>query len=131
MKVLADANVIVSAIYFRGRCEEAMLSISRDHHLVHSEKLQSEVAEVLGRAKFRRHPRFDRRADFLTDVFGMSRPTVVVTSLRECRDPNDDHVLALALAVTATGKAPDSRTKRAAHRVMRSPPRRRVIDASG
>ena len=62
-----------------------------------SEALREEWETVMARAKFdKQSPLYVRMRDLRT-VIAFTEHVNVVIEIRECRDPKDDHLLALAL----------------------------------
>ena len=99
MKVVLDANVLVAALATRGACAELFARVLAVHECALDDNLEGEVVRVL-RDKFKVPP--DRLADVIA-LFGGTAVRVVAMPLDEpaCRDPDDDRVLALALALPA------------------------------
>ena len=105
MRAVVDTNVLIAGLLWHGP-PHALLGQARGGALamVSSPTLQAELAEVIGRPKF----------DAVLVASGTSREQLLaeVGQLVEvieppplpqpiCRDPDDDHVLALALAARA------------------------------
>lgn len=95
MRVVFDTNVIVAGVVAEGLCREIVESHLPDHTPVLSHRLWEELAEVL-RAKLGLEPDdlpvlglYQRLATWVEPV--ATEPPV-------CRDPDDDWVLATALA---------------------------------
>lgn len=105
LRAVADTNIVVSGLLFRGT-ERALLDAARAGHLAlyTSAALLAEIADVLPRAKFAQRvqaagvsvDRIMRRyARLATPVVSARiRPTVP-------GDPDDDEVLACAIAANA------------------------------
>ena len=99
MRVVLDTNVVIAAFIARGQCHELLEHTARTHTLYTSEFLLGEFREKL-LVKFKAPPAAAEAALSLQ----RSRMRVVVPeTLPEpvCRDPDDDQVLALALAAEA------------------------------
>ena len=106
MRVLVDSSVLISAFLRPGRPRD-LLSAARQGRfaLCLSDSLRAEVGRGLRKARNATRYRYapQQAEDFIADIFRST--TVVVTRLPAiepvCRDPNDDHVLAAALAAGA------------------------------
>ncbi len=96
MRIVLDTNVLIAAYATRGQCHELLEHCIRAHVLVSSPVLLTELREKLTRKlKFSSesadelmtllHPRFE-----LVDPLPLHPPA--------CRDPDDDWVLATAIA---------------------------------
>lgn len=106
MRIVLDTNLVFSALLWRGATHR-LLSLLRDHpaaQLCSSPTLLEELSEVLTRpaatrqlAVIGRSPR-DVLADYLA-IIELVEPQPLPQPV--CRDPDDDHVLACALAATA------------------------------
>ena len=62
----------------------------------------AELAEVLGRSRFNRYQREERRLEFLATLARQSELVDVTAVVAVCRDPKDDKFLELALSGRAT-----------------------------
>ena len=98
MKLVLDTNVLLSAVLVPGTCRELLKGHALAHDWFTSPALLAELAEKL-RGKLGLMPErtplylvYQRRAESVTPV---SLPA------RVCRDPDDDLVLATALAASA------------------------------
>ncbi len=96
MRVLLDTNVLVAAFLSRGNCADVLKRCNERHGLVTSEALLKELYEVLIRKA--RCP--SGRALQAVALLARNMSVVEPEPLREpvCRDPDDDAVLAAALA---------------------------------
>jgi len=105
MRLVADTNVVVSALLWGGS-PRAILTAAREQRvaLYTSAPLIAELEDVLGRAKLlRRFTAIGRTpADLLDRYLALAR-YVSATPLAEplSRDPDDDQVIACALAARA------------------------------
>lgn len=98
MKIVCDTNVLVAALVAEGLCRDIVKRRLPVHDLFTSKGLLDELVETL-RRKFRVEPRdipflraFQERAE-LVKPEKLKRPV--------CRDPDDDLVLATAVAAKA------------------------------
>ncbi len=105
MRVVADTNVVVSGLLWHGN-ERRLLDAARDGfvELFTSKELLAELEDVLGRSKFA--PRLIKHGltvQFLVDEYAAFATLIQAASLAEqvSRDPDDDAVLACAVAAEA------------------------------
>jgi len=105
MRIVADTNVIVSALLWGGP-PRAILAAARDQRIVllTSAPLIAELEDVLGRAKLaRRFTEIGRTPAELLDRYlalvGFVTPVMLTAPIS--RDPDDDQVIATALAARA------------------------------
>lgn len=96
MRIVLDANVIIAALIARGICTELLSAVVSKHHLLLSEQLLSEVSQTLTKKGKIPAKLVKEALDPLMQVAEILEPGLV--SSRACRDPNDLHVLGLALA---------------------------------
>jgi putative PIN family toxin of toxin-antitoxin system len=104
MRVVADTNVLVAAVLAPdGRCGRLLLAATEGRwSLVASPRLLDELAEVLSRRKFRRWLTAEDAQAFVSAVSRLAEvhddppcPASIT------RDPDDDYLLALAIAAEA------------------------------
>ena len=96
MKLLLDTNVLVAALVARGTCNDLLEHCVRHHIVISSKPLLDELRDVLTR-KFRQRAMDVRAAVRLfEETFTLVAPEVLEPPA--CRDPDDDVVLATALA---------------------------------
>ena len=96
MRVLLDTNVLIAAFIARGTCSEVLEHCARNHTLVSSQTLLRELDEKLaGKFGFTRKETREVAA-LLRDKTEMVEPVTLDQPV--CRDPDDDVVLATALA---------------------------------
>ena len=69
----------------------------REHEVVVSEPLIEELADVLSRDKFDRYVSLEDREGFVRRVLQVATLAPVLSEVADCRDPKDNHLLALAL----------------------------------
>jgi len=99
--VVLDTNVIVSAMLdvasSSGRALAAALSVG---DLPFSEATWHELVATTTRRKFDRYLRADQRRKFL-DILQPAAFVQIASKVSVCRDPSDDKILDVALAVLA------------------------------
>ena len=105
MRAVIDTNVLIAALLWRGP-PHALLEQLRagTMTLVSSPALLAELAEVIGRAKFdailvQSNTSRERALAEVRQLADVVEPLPLAHPV--CRDPDDDHVLALALAAKA------------------------------
>ena len=96
MNLVLDTNVLVAALVARGVCGDLLEHCVRTHTVVSSSALLDELRKVLTR-KFRQRDADVRGAvGLFTETFTLVTPSVLDPPA--CRDPDDDLVLATAVA---------------------------------
>lgn len=96
MRILLDTNVLIAAFIARGMCSEVLEHCARNHTLVSSQTLLRELDEKLaGKFGFTRKETREVAA-LLRGKTEMVEPVILDQPV--CRDPDDDVVLATALA---------------------------------
>ena len=105
--VVFDTNVLVSAVLIQGsradRCVRAVLE--HQHPLIFSKATFEELSDVLLRSKLDRYVSKAARRSLLEtwESAAVFFPdTALHEVVRDCRDPDDDKFLELALACRAT-----------------------------
>ncbi|MEX2498733.1 MAG: putative toxin-antitoxin system toxin component, PIN family [Wenzhouxiangellaceae bacterium] len=105
MRVVLDTNVVISALLWRSTPYRLLEAIRRHESvtLYSSPVLLEELADVIARpALSRRLAAIGKTArEILADYLEAIELIEPVTVPRIARDPDDDHVLACALAATA------------------------------
>ena len=98
MRVVADTNVWVSRLLLSGSAAARALDKALGNsEVMVSELLVEELADVLSRRKFDRYVSVQDREEFLRRVLQVATFAPVLSEVEACRDPDDNHVLALAL----------------------------------
>lgn len=96
MRVLLDTNVLIAAFIARGTCSELLEHCVRNHALVSSAPLPQELEDTLGgKLAFARQEAREVAA-LLRGEMEIVEPVALGEPV--CRDPDDDVVLATALA---------------------------------
>lgn len=98
MRLVLDTNVLVSAAISRRSTPGQVLRLGLDQHrLLHSTTSLAELEEVLIRPKVSRYFPDGECENFLKRFLKGSEWVHVVSFIADCRDPDDNHILALAL----------------------------------
>ena len=96
MKLVLDTNVLVAALVTRGVCSDLLEHCVRQHIVISSQPMLSELRDVLIR-KFRQRDVDVRNAlRLFAETFILVAPDALKPPV--CRDRDDDLVLATALA---------------------------------
>jgi putative PIN family toxin of toxin-antitoxin system len=97
-RVVADTNVLVSRLILPESLPAQVLrQVELNSLLLFSESTMYELADVLSRQKFDRYVSLDDRRGFLQRLGKIAEFIPIVQLIRECRDPNDDKFLEVAL----------------------------------
>ena len=96
MRVLLDTNVLIAAFIARGTCSELLEHCVRNHVLVSSNPLLQELEDKLGGKLAFARQEAREVAVLLRGELEMVEPVALGEPV--CRDPDDDVVLATALA---------------------------------
>ena len=96
MRIVLDTNVLIAAFIARGVCHQLLEHCVNHHELVTSEFILAELREKLV-------DKFNYTSEVTDDVIALlrSRMEVVVPEVLDapvCRDPDDDNILATAVA---------------------------------
>jgi uncharacterized protein len=98
-----DVNALISAFLFPDSSPgRALAHVLREHTLLMSLELAAEATDVLRRAKFDRYIARERREALLAGTIHASEFIQTSTAVSECRDPDDNRLLELALDGGAT-----------------------------
>lgn len=97
MRVVIDTNAWVSRLLLSGSTSaRAVDRALDDHEVVVSDELIEELADVLSREKFDRYVSLADREEFLRRILQIARMIPVLSIVEDCRDPDDNRLLALA-----------------------------------
>jgi uncharacterized protein len=96
VRLLLDTNVLVAALVARGTCHELLEHCVREHIVLSSQPLLDELADVLERKFRQRAVDVQSARRLFAETFTLVEPSVLDIPI--CRDPDDDVVLATALA---------------------------------
>ena len=103
MRCVFDTNTVVSALLFENGNPGVALKVAiRRGDVLLSLEVAEEMAEVVRREKFDRYVRRKTREEFLWALVRDSIFIEVTERIAECRDPDDDKFLELAVSGGAT-----------------------------
>ncbi len=110
MRVVFDTNTLISALLFeQSTPHQALVYASRQGEILLSASLANELNETLQRKKFEHYITPEQREEFLIALVQSATLVDVTETISACRDPKDNHILALAVSgnadVTVTGDA--------------------------
>ena len=102
-RLVFDTNVVVSAVLFLATVPARALELGQAvGRLLVSDETVEELRRVLMRTKFDRYVRSDERARFLGRVLDDAMLVEIIESIDDCRDPNDNKFLEMAVSGGAT-----------------------------
>lgn len=94
-----DTNAIVSAVLLkRSVTRRAFDKAVQEGEILVSEETLEEIERVLRRPNFEKYVTEDERMEFLAGLLHGARLVEVTVHVHECRDPEDDKFLDLALS---------------------------------
>lgn len=97
-RVVADTNVLVGRLILPGSISaQALRRVELESHLLFSDETMIELADVLARSKFDRYISRENRERFVLELCSLVEFIPVIQSVSECRDPEDDKILEVAL----------------------------------
>ena len=96
MRVLLDTNVLVAAFLTRGTCHEIFAVCLERHVLCTSERILGELSRALSGKIGIPEPKADAAVRLVRGNAEIVKHGPLAQAV--CRDPDDDHVLAAALA---------------------------------
>ncbi len=97
-RVVVDTNVLVSRLLAAESIPGlAVREARRRGRLLVSDATMYELAEVLSREKLERYVGREQRQRFLRQLTRIAEFVPIIRVVRECRDPNDDKFLEVAL----------------------------------
>ncbi len=105
MRVVADTNTVVSAFLWGGAPADILIAAREQRlSLFTSATLIAEIEDVLAREKFaKRIAKVGSTvADLLAGYRALAQLVRTAAIVPVCRDPDDDHVLACAIAADAS-----------------------------
>jgi putative PIN family toxin of toxin-antitoxin system len=97
-RVVVDTNALVSRLLLPSSTPGTAVRRAVDEaHLLVSEALLDELADVLARPKFDRYVSIADRQEFLRLLGRVAELVPIVYRVRACRDPDDDKILEIAV----------------------------------
>ena len=98
MRLVYDTNIIISALLFEGSKPSKAFDIGINQGaILFSSSTFTELEEVLSRNKFDQYISHEERKQFLTSFILYSKPVEINETISECRDPQDNKFLELAV----------------------------------
>lgn len=97
-RIVIDTSVLVSRLLLPRSVPAQAVRLARKRGLLLvSEATMYELAEVLARNKFDRYITVENRRKFLRQLRSRTESVPIIQLVRECRDPEDDKILEVAL----------------------------------
>lgn len=97
-RVVIDTNVLISRLLLADSIPaEAVRQARRNGRLLVTDATVYELAEVLSRRRLNRYVPLKDRQRFLRELSRIAEFVPIIQVVRECRDPNDDKLLEVAL----------------------------------
>ena len=97
-RIVVDTNVFVSGLLRRSSVPgQAAAKARHNAILLVSQATMTELADVLAGAKFDRYVSVEQRMGFIRLISKIAEFVPIVHRVRECRDPEDDKFLEVAL----------------------------------
>lgn len=101
-RVVLDTSVLVSRILLPESVPARVVSQAvREAVVLISDELAAEIFEVLSRPKFAAYVDPGDARSFVQTLGGIAERVELTAHVRACRDPGDDHILALAVSGSA------------------------------
>jgi putative PIN family toxin of toxin-antitoxin system len=100
--IVIDTNIFISAVLSpSGTAYKAFSKAIKNFKIVHTEETYQELAQRIYKPKFDRYISNPRREDFLSSIRNQSQFSQTTLEIADCRDPDDNKFLELALEVQA------------------------------
>ncbi len=97
-RVIVDTNVLISRLLLpRSVAGRAVSRLVKHTRLLVSEDTLAELAQTISRKKFNRYISLEDREEFFQLYARLAEWIPISTTLRACRDPQDDKFLELAV----------------------------------
>lgn len=97
-RVVVDTNVFVGGLLRPSSVPGRAAGQAMDNAvLLFSQATMSELADVLAQAKFDRYANLEQRIQFIRLITHTAEFMPIIQLVRECRDPQDDKFLEVAL----------------------------------
>jgi putative PIN family toxin of toxin-antitoxin system len=102
-RVIVDSNVLISRLLIPQSVAARAVNRAMAHaQLLASEATLTELADVLSRSKFDPYVSLEDRQEFFRRFAQVAEIVPIVSTVRDCRDPNDNKFLELAVDGRAT-----------------------------
>lgn len=97
-RIVVDTNVFVSGLLRRTSVSgQAAAKARHNAILLVSQATMTELADVLAGAKFDRYVSVEQRVSFIRLISNIAEFVPIIHRVRECRDPEDDKFLEVAI----------------------------------
>jgi len=97
-RIVADTNVLVSRLILpQSVSAQAIRRVELESLLLFSDATMIELADVLARSRFDRYVSRENRERFVLNLCVLVEFVPIIQGVRECRDPDDDKFLEVAL----------------------------------
>ena len=97
-RIVVDTNCLLSRLLLADTSPARAVRKAVDSSLLLvSEATMEELADVLGRSRFDRYVSLEDRQQFLRLLGRIAELVTIIYAVRECRDPEDDKFLEVAL----------------------------------
>jgi len=97
-RVIADTHVLVSRFILpESISAKAIRLVELDSTLLFSDATMMELADVMARSRFNRYLSRENRERFVLELCSIVEFVPIIQTVRECRDPDDDRILEVAL----------------------------------
>lgn len=103
LRAVLDTNIVVAGLLWNGPPNRLLRATGDDLRLYSSRTLIDELANTLARKKFAKRIALQGTDSdtLIEDYLGLAELVVPASVPRICRDPDDDHVIACAIAARA------------------------------
>jgi uncharacterized protein len=99
LRFVFDTNTVVSALLLKNSVSRKAFDTAREQGiLLISKETMTELNEVLRREKFDKYLTEQERLHFLAKLVREAHLIEVINEIQECRDPDDDKFLELAVS---------------------------------
>lgn len=97
-RIVADTNVLVSRFILpQSVSAQVIRRVELEAKLLFSDETMLELADVLARSRFDRYVTREHREGFILQLCSLVEFVPIIRRVRECRDPDDDKILEVAL----------------------------------
>ena len=97
-RIVVDTNVLVSRLILpKSMCAQILRRVELEARLLICDATMYELVDVLSRSKFDRYVSLEDRKGFIERLTQVAEFVPIIPIVRECRDPEDDKFLEVAL----------------------------------